>query len=181
MDLSGITKSVAIAFCAISAVNGANPNKGCREFEKVSSCSLDNGKHFNVKDDLNHATWLACDGNRLILGHESHVLVKRYNNDGRQTSQYAQSTEVYILNQGDLTPPTFGKVKDFGHFATYDWGCADYKPLSVDLVADRTVSLATFCRLDREGSQNKNRMEAFFVERYQEKPNCSDLDTCSKK
>ncbi len=51
----------------------------------------------------------------------------------------------------------------------------------VDVAADRTVSLATFCRLDREGSQNKNRMEAFFVERYQEKPNCSDLDTCSKK
>tara|TARA_Y100000591_G_C21633878_1_gene594291 strand:- start:173 stop:751 length:579 start_codon:yes stop_codon:yes gene_type:complete len=181
MDLSGITKkSLTMALYAFSVVNGASPNKGCREFEKVPACSLDNGRRFDVKNDPNKAKWLACEGNALTIGHPNHVLVEIYNNDGRQTSQYAQSTEPYILNQGDLTPPTFGNVKDSGHFATPYWNCSDYNRRIVDWVPDRIVSLATFCRLNREGSKYKNSMEEFFVKKYKEKPNCSDLGTCSK-
>ena len=181
MDLSRITKPLAIAFCAISAVNGASPNKGCREFEKVSACGLDNGMHFNVKGDLYNSTWLACDGDKVTKGHSDYVLVEGYNKNQLQVFQYTVSTLSCVLDRGDIAPPTKKWVAYLGQFASNDWECADYLPRKKDRVPEQIVLLASFCRLDRKNTGHKKFVEETFVARYQANPNCDDLGTFSIK
>jgi len=117
-----IYRSLALAFCAISAVNGASAGKkDCEEFLKKDSCSLTNGRSFNTNVDPNGAKWVACKGNVLVRGHDNHVVVERYGKSGRQKAQWAQAPLSYILETGDLTPPTFVGTKDDGHFGTEFW------------------------------------------------------------
>jgi len=172
-----IYRSLALAFCAISAVNGASAGKkDCEEFLKKDSCSLTNGRSFNTNVDPNGAKWVACKGNVLVRGHDNHVVVERYGKSGRQKAQWAQAPLSYILETGDLTPPTFVGTKDDGHFGTEFWNCSKYEKQKKDKVGTETVSLATFCRLARQKKPNSDGMEKFYTEKYGKAPNCELLN-----